>query len=64
MRLQMGDKVTGFQLAAIDNTTFDLDDLQEKRCMLPFFRCAGYPFCNRQMHQLVSRYGELGSNFN
>ncbi|MDH5485422.1 MAG: redoxin domain-containing protein, partial [Gammaproteobacteria bacterium] len=46
------------------NTTFDLDDLQEKRCMLPFFRCAGYPFCNRQMHQLVSRYGELVSNFN
>ncbi len=31
--------------------------------MLSFFRFAACPFCNLRIHELVSRYSELGSGF-
>lgn len=63
MRREPGSKVGNLRLPAIDGSTFELDSLKGKRFMLSFFRFAGCPFCNLRMHELVSRYGELGGGF-
>ena len=63
MKLQSGNKQKKIELPAIDGSTFDMDSLEGKPFMLSFFRFASCPFCNMRIHQLVSRFDELGDNF-
>ncbi len=63
MRRQQGDRVTSLSLPSIDGSQFDLGSLSNKRYMLSFFRFASCPFCNLRVHELVSRFDELGNNF-
>lgn len=63
MRRKPGTKVSNIRLMAIDGNAFELDSLKGKRYLLAFFRFAACPFCNMRVHELVKRYGELGSNF-
>lgn len=63
MQRKSGTKVGNIRLMAIDGSTFELDSLRGKRFMLAFFRFAACPFCNMRMHELVTRHGELGSDF-
>lgn len=63
MKKRTGDLVTAIELSAIDGELFNLDVLKGQRYMLSFFRFASCPFCNLRVHQLVSRFEELGENF-
>jgi len=63
MDLQRGDKVIPLSLASIDGELFELDVLKGQRYMLSFFRFAACPFCNIRLHELVSRFDELGEDF-
>lgn len=63
MRCKPGKKIGNIRLMAIDGSAFELDSLKGKRFMLAFFRFAACPFCNLRIHELVTRHGELGSNF-
>lgn len=63
MRKQPGDHVGQLRLGSLDGTLFDVDQLAGKRFMLSFFRFAACPFCNLRVHELVSRFAELGGNF-
>lgn len=60
MRKRAGDRAGSFRLTATDGTTFDLSGQADKPYLLSFFRFASCPFCNLRMHQLVTRFGELG----
>jgi peroxiredoxin Q/BCP len=51
------------QLPAIDGSMFDTTKLTGSRYLLAFFRFASCPFCNMRMHELVTRYHELGDGF-
>ena len=63
MRKSVGQTIHDLRLPSIDGTQFQLDQFQGKRFMLSFFRFAACPFCNLRIHDLVSRYDELGDNF-
>ncbi len=63
MRLTTGTPLIPFDLPAIDGTHFALDQVRGKPIMLSFFRFATCPFCNLRMHELVSRFDELGPAF-
>lgn len=63
MQCKPGMKVSNIHLMSINGDAFDLDSLKGRRFMLAFFRFAACPFCNMRMHELVTRYGELGSDF-
>ena len=56
-------KMLPITLPSIDGSTFDLSTLQGKRYMLSFFRFASCPFCNLRVHELVTRFNELGDDF-
>jgi peroxiredoxin len=61
--MRPGDRVEPFRLRALDGRLFDLDSLRGKPYLLSFNRFAGCPLCNLRMHELVSRYPELGGEF-
>lgn len=63
MRKKSGDPVGQLRLRSLDRTLFDVDQLAGKRFMLSFFRFAACPFCNLRVHELVSRFAELGGDF-
>lgn len=63
MRRKPGNQIGNLRLMAIDGSAFELDSLKGKRFMLAFFRFAACPFCNLRIHELVTRHGELGSDF-
>lgn len=58
-----GDPIPRITLPSIEDTEFDIQSLDGRPYLLSFFRFAGCPFCNLRMHQLVSRYGEIGEDF-
>ena len=60
MKVDVGDKAIPISLPAIDGQPFTSDSLQGKRYLLSFFRFATCPFCNMRVHELVTRYDELG----
>jgi len=62
-RVNVGDRVRPFTLPAIDGSSFALDAMRGRRYMLSFFRFAACPFCNMRLHELVTRFGELGDAF-
>lgn len=63
MRRNVGDKVSNIRLVELNGTIFDMHSLKGRPFMLSFFRFASCPFCNLRMHQLVSRFNELGGRF-
>ena len=63
MRLKSGEKAADITLSAIDGTLFNTRELKGKPYMLSFFRFASCPFCNLRLHELVSRFDELGKDF-
>ena len=63
MKKSVGDKVSNIRLTALDGTLFDMDSLKGRPFMLSFFRFASCPFCNLRIHELVSRFNELGGQF-
>jgi peroxiredoxin len=63
MSYQVGDKITGLSLPAIDGNQFTLEQVQGKRYMLSFMRFAACPFCQLRIHQLISRWQQLDQNF-
>lgn len=63
MRLAIGEKAPPIRLSGTDGQTFDSTELIGRRHLLSFFRFASCPFCNLRVHQLVSRYSELGGGF-
>ncbi|MGB9128889.1 MAG: redoxin domain-containing protein [Thiobacillus sp.] len=63
MKKKVGDKVSNIRLTGVDGAVFDLSSLKGRPYMLSFFRFASCPFCNLRMHQLVSRFDELGGRF-
>ncbi|MBI5460941.1 MAG: AhpC/TSA family protein [Gammaproteobacteria bacterium] len=60
MRRKPGDSVGPLRLRSIEGALFDLDVLRGTRVLLAFFRFAACPFCNLRVHELVSRFDELG----
>ena len=64
MRRSEGQIIRDIRLPAIDGSDFYLEQLQGKRFLLSFLRFAACPFCNLRIHELVSRFGELGPDFN
>lgn len=63
MQRKTGDRMTPFSLPAIDGSIFELDSLRGKRFLLSFLRFASCPFCNLRVHELVTRFKELGDDF-
>ncbi|MGR9101279.1 MAG: peroxiredoxin family protein, partial [Gammaproteobacteria bacterium] len=61
--MKIGDKITEFNLPAIDGSRFTLEQVRGKRYMLSFMRFAGCPFCHLRIHHLIDRWGELNGNF-
>ena len=63
MRRTPGEDIGQLRLQSLDGTWFDVDQLRGKRFMVSFFRFAACPFCNLRVHELVTRFDELGSHF-
>lgn len=63
MKKKVGDKVSNIRLTALDGKLFDMTSLKGRPFMVSFFRFASCPFCNLRMHELVSRFNELGGQF-
>lgn len=63
MQHKKGDKIVDVKLPTINGEMMNTTNLRGKRYMLTFFRFAGCPFCNLRMHELSSRFNELGDNF-
>lgn len=63
MRHQPGDPVIPFIMPTLDGGGFDLAQLDGRRYLLSFLRFATCPFCNLRVHQLVTRFPELGDDF-
>jgi peroxiredoxin Q/BCP len=64
MRIKSGAKAVNIKLPAIDGSLFDGEEMKGKPLMLSFFRFASCPFCNLRLHELVTRFDELGKDFN
>lgn len=62
-RIRPGEMAKPFSLPGIDGSRVDMDSLRGKRALISFMRFAACPFCNLRVHQLVTRYPELGTNF-
>ena len=63
MRRNPGEKVIHIKLPAIDGSVYDTDSIKGMPFMLSFYRFASCPFCNLRIHELVTRFDELGKNF-
>ena len=63
MRKNIGQTIRDIRLPAINGSEFQLEQLAGKRFLLSFLRFAACPFCNLRIHELVSRYDELGPDF-
>jgi peroxiredoxin len=63
MKHKPGEPIIPITLPALDGSTFALDSLKGKPYMLSFLRFASCPFCNLRLHELVTRFDELGTDF-
>lgn len=63
MAYLVGDFVKELSLPSIDGSQFTLDQVKDQRYMISFMRFAACPFCQLRIHQLISRWHELESNF-
>ena len=63
MRRKPGERANLIILPAIDGSIYDTDRLKGMPFMLSFYRFASCPFCNLRIHEIVSRFDELGENF-
>ena len=63
MRRTEGETIGNIQLPTMDSEEFHLRSIADKRFLLSFFRFAACPFCNLRMHELATRFEELGDNF-
>ncbi|UII32948.1 redoxin domain-containing protein [Fulvivirga ulvae] len=57
--LQSNLKAPVFRLTDIFKRTIDLNEYQDKKVFIGFFRHAGCPFCNLRVHTLTRIYEEL-----
>lgn len=58
MRLAEGTKAPGFETTDLAGKKLKLDELPGKK-WLAFFRYAGCPLCNLQVHKIITRHDEL-----
>jgi len=63
MSYAVGDQIDDLSLPAIDGTQFNLDQVKGRRYMISFMRFAACPFCQLRIHQLQSRWQEIGEDF-
>lgn len=63
MRRSPGETIEDIHLPALDGSVFQLGQIRGKRFLLSFFRFAACPFCNLRIHELTSRFTELGDQF-
>ena len=61
MRLEKDIVAPPFKLKDIYGRMIDLNDYQQKKVMIGFFRHAGCPFCNIRVHALTKVHEELKS---
>jgi peroxiredoxin Q/BCP len=61
MRLEKDVAAPAFKLKDIYGRMIDLNDYQQKKVMIGFFRHAGCPFCNIRVHALTKVHQELKS---
>jgi peroxiredoxin len=59
MKLDINITAPYFNLTDIFNRQIDLNDYQDKRLFIGFFRHAGCPFCNLRVHALTKVHEEL-----
>ena len=59
MRLEKDIVAPAFKLKDIYGRMIDLNDYQQKKVMIGFFRHAGCPFCNIRVHALTKVHEEL-----
>lgn len=63
MKLTAGKKAPNIILPAIDGSAFNLETLRGRRYLLTFYRFATCPLCNLRVHEIVTRFAELGGEF-
>jgi thioredoxin-dependent peroxiredoxin len=61
MKLQIYHKAPYFKVKDVFGRIIDLNDYNEKRILIAFFRHAGCPFCNLRVHALTKIQPELKS---
>ncbi|MEL7002425.1 MAG: redoxin domain-containing protein [Bacteroidota bacterium] len=59
--LAEGDVPPKFNLMSVQGDMISLDDYEDKKVLLAFFRYAGCPVCNFRMHELMENYNNLQS---
>lgn len=57
--LQVGAKAPAVERQAVMGQDIDLEDFQDQKVLLAFFRYAGCPVCNFRMHELMNEYEQL-----
>lgn len=62
MKLEKDVIAPPFKLKDIYGRIIDLDDYQDKKVLIGFFRHAGCPFCNIRVHALTKVHDELKAN--
>lgn len=58
-KLKTNDKAPAFQLQSAQGKAINLADYKDKTVLLIFFRFAGCPVCNFQVHSLIENYPKL-----
>jgi thioredoxin-dependent peroxiredoxin len=58
-KLKSNDKAPVFELQSAQGKAINLTDYKDKTVLLIFFRFAGCPVCNFQMHSLIENYPKL-----
>jgi peroxiredoxin len=59
MKLQKGDDALDFTVLDMYGKETQLSSFKGRKIVLSFYRNAGCPFCNRRVHQLISRKSRL-----
>lgn len=57
--LQVGTEAPTFERQAVTGQNIKLEDFQDQKVLLAFFRYAGCPVCNFRMHELINEYEQL-----
>ncbi len=57
--LQAGVNAPSFERQAVMGQNVNLEDFQDQKVLLAFFRYAGCPVCNFRMHELMNEYEQL-----
>jgi thioredoxin-dependent peroxiredoxin len=58
-KIKPNEQAPAFELVSAQGKTIDLADYNDKTVLLVFFRFAGCPVCNFQMHTLIENYSQL-----